>query len=321
MNEQLIKFIELCLADGVISDKEREVIFRKAKSLGVDEDECEILIDSYPQQVNKISETAKPVTLKPKRNFTPKTVEKIKPAALNQEKKLLEDLAKLKDEEKKISANYDLLLDDLKIKAREVNKIKTETLADFEKFRENFVKDLSSLNDKYINTINQEVSKKFGVTEMILTSKQKTSLKNLKLNKKKAFILKNSKWDFIHVNSHVNSKRRRKLTLLYFFGLLQIAYAIIEAEFDMDDMKSGNWFMVGIGIFIIVGIEVYNLKIKENTMNFKDDDIKSIIDKVDKSLKIAFDQLESNREKINNYFSLSKYDLSIPPKKNKLSHS
>ena len=46
MNEQLIKFIELCLEDGVISDKEREVIFRKSKELGVPDDECEILIDS-----------------------------------------------------------------------------------------------------------------------------------------------------------------------------------------------------------------------------------------------------------------------------------
>jgi hypothetical protein len=46
MNEQLIKFIELCLVDGVISDKEREVIFRKSKELGVPDDECEILIDS-----------------------------------------------------------------------------------------------------------------------------------------------------------------------------------------------------------------------------------------------------------------------------------
>jgi hypothetical protein len=32
MNEQLIKFIELCLADGVISDKQREGII----SLGID---------------------------------------------------------------------------------------------------------------------------------------------------------------------------------------------------------------------------------------------------------------------------------------------
>ena len=46
MNEQLIKFIELCLVDGVISDKEREVIFRKSTEYGVPHDECEILIDS-----------------------------------------------------------------------------------------------------------------------------------------------------------------------------------------------------------------------------------------------------------------------------------
>lgn len=51
MNEQLIKFIELCLADGVITDKEREVIFRKAKKLGVDEDECEIILEGMSQQV------------------------------------------------------------------------------------------------------------------------------------------------------------------------------------------------------------------------------------------------------------------------------
>ena len=45
MNEQLIKFIELCLVDGVISDKEREVIFRKSKELGVPDDECEIILE------------------------------------------------------------------------------------------------------------------------------------------------------------------------------------------------------------------------------------------------------------------------------------
>ena len=45
MNEQLIKFIELCLMDGVISDKEREVIFRKSKELEVPDDECEIILE------------------------------------------------------------------------------------------------------------------------------------------------------------------------------------------------------------------------------------------------------------------------------------
>ena len=52
MNEQLIKFIELCLMDGVITDKEREVIFRKSKELGVPEDECEIILESMTFKKN-----------------------------------------------------------------------------------------------------------------------------------------------------------------------------------------------------------------------------------------------------------------------------
>ena len=56
MNEQLIKFIELCLMDGVVTDKEREVIFRKSKELGVPEDECEIILEGMIQQKGGVSE-------------------------------------------------------------------------------------------------------------------------------------------------------------------------------------------------------------------------------------------------------------------------
>lgn len=52
MNEQFLKFIELCLTDSIISDKEREVIFRKAKELNIDTDECEIILESMIQQKN-----------------------------------------------------------------------------------------------------------------------------------------------------------------------------------------------------------------------------------------------------------------------------
>ena len=45
MNSELIKFIEICLIDGVISDKEKEVIFRKSEELGVPKDECEIILE------------------------------------------------------------------------------------------------------------------------------------------------------------------------------------------------------------------------------------------------------------------------------------
>lgn len=59
MNEQLIKFIELCLMDGVITDKEREVIFRKSKDLGVPEDECEIILEGMIEQNKKNSPSSK----------------------------------------------------------------------------------------------------------------------------------------------------------------------------------------------------------------------------------------------------------------------
>jgi hypothetical protein len=55
MNEQLVKFIELCLIDGVITDKEREVIFRKSKKLGIPEDECEIILEGMILQYKKNS--------------------------------------------------------------------------------------------------------------------------------------------------------------------------------------------------------------------------------------------------------------------------
>jgi len=45
MNPELIKFIELCLIDGTLSEKEKQVIFRKAEQLGVPKDECEIILD------------------------------------------------------------------------------------------------------------------------------------------------------------------------------------------------------------------------------------------------------------------------------------
>ena len=63
MNEQLIKFIELCLADGVITDKEREVIFKKSEEFGISEDECEIILEGMIQKHSK-KNSPKPKTKK-----------------------------------------------------------------------------------------------------------------------------------------------------------------------------------------------------------------------------------------------------------------
>jgi hypothetical protein len=306
MNEQLIKFIELCLADGVISDKEREVIFRKAKSLGVDEDECEILIDSYTQLVNKISETAKPVTLKPKRNFTPKTIEKIKPAALNQEKKLLEEVAKLKEIEEKISSNYDLVLNDLKTKAKEVDKTKTEI--DFEKYKASYNKYRKKNISEYFNHLDKLISEKFGKTAIICTAEKKEELSSSNLKKINDFILKDAKWSLERYE-----RRATKFNIAFILLLIiSVIYFLVLAYGDSSEEDSVILFVIILLCMIAYHIAKYYKN--KNTLNFTEGDVKWVLNTVNEKFDKSFKTLAEKKEIINKYEILSKYSLAIPQK-------
>ena len=57
MNSELEKLIELTLADGQLTDKERTVLFRNAKELGVAEDELEIVLDGKLFALQKNSQS------------------------------------------------------------------------------------------------------------------------------------------------------------------------------------------------------------------------------------------------------------------------
>ena len=63
MNPEIQKLIDMALSDGVLSPKEREIILRKAKSLGEDVDEIEIFLEN--QISNFSSETNNSVNQKP----------------------------------------------------------------------------------------------------------------------------------------------------------------------------------------------------------------------------------------------------------------
>ena len=62
MNPEIQKLIDMALSDGVLSSKEREIILRKAKSLGEDVDEIEIFLEN--QISNFSSETNNSVNQK-----------------------------------------------------------------------------------------------------------------------------------------------------------------------------------------------------------------------------------------------------------------
>jgi hypothetical protein len=51
MNEDLLKYIDLAIADGTITDKERAIILKKAEEFGVDADEAEMILDGRLHQV------------------------------------------------------------------------------------------------------------------------------------------------------------------------------------------------------------------------------------------------------------------------------
>ena len=66
-NEQLEKLIEMALIDGELTEKEKQILFKKAEALGVDLDEFEMVLEAKlyeKQHNNKNAET--PVTAAPK---------------------------------------------------------------------------------------------------------------------------------------------------------------------------------------------------------------------------------------------------------------
>ena len=214
MNEQLIKFIELCLMDGVVTDKEREVIFRKSKELGIPEDECEIIIEGLIQQHlnnNSTSETSNTMITdnrdKDENNKTLRILFKksiSKPLEIDT-LNLLTDLRKEKEEElKKTVRDYEKLFErDKEIYPvqeslkKEKQELEDESIAILNKIGEFYEKksslkqkeiDLKTLKEKVLKFQNEEPLFK-EVAEIIFKNKNATASfvqRNLKIGYNRA---------------------------------------------------------------------------------------------------------------------------------------
>jgi hypothetical protein len=100
MNPELEKLVQMSLVDGQVTDKEREIILRKAVKLGLDVDEVEMYLEGFISsnrsntnsgKNQEISENQEIRTaendVNPTRKFTPKTFKRIEPAMLDKERK------------------------------------------------------------------------------------------------------------------------------------------------------------------------------------------------------------------------------------------
>ena len=66
-NEQLEKLIEMALMDGELTEKEKQILFKKAESFGVDLDEFEMVLDAkLAEKLQSQQKTAEKAAAAPK---------------------------------------------------------------------------------------------------------------------------------------------------------------------------------------------------------------------------------------------------------------
>ena len=54
MNPEIEKLIEMAFVDGQVTDKEREIILRKAEKVGLDVDEVEMYLEGFIKRMKSI---------------------------------------------------------------------------------------------------------------------------------------------------------------------------------------------------------------------------------------------------------------------------
>ena len=52
-NEKLEELIDAALADGVLTEKEKQVLFKNAQEMGIDLDESDMVLDSRPVKIKQ----------------------------------------------------------------------------------------------------------------------------------------------------------------------------------------------------------------------------------------------------------------------------
>jgi len=67
-NEELEKLIEMALLDGELTEKEKQILFKKAESFGVDLDEFEMVLDARLYEKKQSMKKEEPAVAAPKSN-------------------------------------------------------------------------------------------------------------------------------------------------------------------------------------------------------------------------------------------------------------
>ena len=98
MHPDIEKLITLALSDGTVTEKEREIILRKAEKLNIDIDEVEMYLEgkiANHSAIHPKDSSANQISKSSKREFVPKVVQRLQPAKLDREATLAENIINL----------------------------------------------------------------------------------------------------------------------------------------------------------------------------------------------------------------------------------
>lgn len=215
MYDELIKLINICLADNELSEKERTVIFNKAKQLGISDEECEVIIDSM---IAKATNKSTKSEMRPSHSFKPKTITKISPPELNQTKTL-------ENEKQQNSQNIQQLEIQQADVQQNISRLKEEKELLKAKYAESYKKAFCELNDNVLSHVESELTAKTK-SKVVLTDKELQYNVISNIESKEELIsyfldmLSNKSWSMPNYKSKLEKKRTLLKILIWIFSIL-----------------------------------------------------------------------------------------------------
>jgi len=293
MNEELIKYIKLFLNDGFINEKEKEIIYRKSKDLGVPIDECQVILNSLVFEVNsnkkQIPETKSKVV---KRSFVEKTFIKTKPATLDQKTKLSKEIKNLEKSTQNLTKEAKVSLNSLEQIEKEIDEKKVNLnilIAKQKEIRLN----MDELIEAYSKNFNETIFEKYKCIP-VSSSGPHFSKKN-RGGPAATIILENDAKKIIHKyfqslkydNTHQKNKHKKRYQIGVIFGIISFGLYILY----MNAKPQGTmlWFIPT--LIPVFFASYYHQKLKAQNVGFSADDVEEILKSLDKNFDYSYVKL------------------------------
>lgn len=301
MNDDLIKYIKLFLADGVISEKEKEIIFRKSEELGVPYDECQMILDSLVYESNAAKENPEKKIVKSVKVFEQRKVKRIKPALLNQE-------PILKAEIDKSNKLIEKLLDESKEPMSKLNDLdtqiskKNEALQNLISHTNDLESQLDKSTDLFFNKFKDEIFARFQSVPLyhndhkmkgknFQAAKSVLDKNGIAINAKSLFRskLNSSKYQekihkyFLENMGYDNTLEKKKLLKrMIIYIIITLVCFFIFYFLDRSGNDDGGLLMIPSVLFGALAKLKYD-EIKSGEVHFNTDDVNEALNSVEKS--------------------------------------